>query len=184
MEYGSFLGDGGMRGPDFTGESLNLTARWMNETYDREWAERLPDAEERAIFVRALVQKELKRNRYDPATNAVAMSAAQAAAFEKLVRYYTQKFGAGGDLVGVETFQPANYITDPGEIRDLTVFFFWGGWLCAAERPGFEYSYTHNWPHDPLAGNTLTAGEYTLKVTIEDPVANKITTGSVQIVIK
>ena len=33
MDYGSYLGDGGMRGPDFTAESLNLTARWMNEYY-------------------------------------------------------------------------------------------------------------------------------------------------------
>jgi len=134
MEYGSYLGDGAMRGPDFTGEAPNLTARWMNETYDREWAERIPDAEERALFVRALVQKELKRNRYDAATNAVAMSAAQAAAFEKLVRYYSQKFGAGGELVGIETFQPANYITDPREIRDLTAFF--AGAVGCARRSG------------------------------------------------
>ncbi len=33
MEYGSFLGDGGMRGPDYTGQALNLTARWMNDYY-------------------------------------------------------------------------------------------------------------------------------------------------------
>ena len=158
MEYGSFLGDGAMRGPDFTGEALNLTARWMNETYDREWADRIPDASKRAIFVRALVQEELKKNRYDPETNTVTLGAAHSATFEKMVQYYSEKFGEGGDLAGIEVFRPANYITDPDEIRDLTAFFFWGGWLCAAQRPGFDYSYTHNWPHDPLAGNTLTAG--------------------------
>ena len=27
------LGDGGMRGPDFSAQALNLTARWMNEHY-------------------------------------------------------------------------------------------------------------------------------------------------------
>lgn len=158
MEYGSFLGDGAMRGPDFTGEALNLTARWMNEIYDREWAGKIADPEDRAVFVRALVQKELKKNGYDKATNTVTVSSAQAAAFEKLVRYYTEKFGAGGDLVGGENFEPANYITDPEQIRNLTAFFYWGGWLCAAERPGFDYSYTHNWPYDPLAGNSLTSG--------------------------
>jgi len=36
MEYGSYLGDGGMRGPDFTGEALHLTATWMNEFYDKD----------------------------------------------------------------------------------------------------------------------------------------------------
>ncbi|MCC7475993.1 MAG: hypothetical protein IT425_11410, partial [Pirellulales bacterium] len=27
MEYGSYLGDGGLRGPDFTGEALHFTAQ-------------------------------------------------------------------------------------------------------------------------------------------------------------
>ena len=31
MEYGSFFGDGAQRGPDFTAEALNLTARYMVE---------------------------------------------------------------------------------------------------------------------------------------------------------
>jgi nitric oxide reductase subunit B len=67
--------------------------------------------------------------------------------------YYRQKFGDGGDLVGAEVFAPANYITDIASLDQLTAFFFWGAWLSAAERPGFTYSYTHNWPYDPLAGN-------------------------------
>src|SRR5690606_9793808 len=33
-------------------------------------------------------------------------------------------------------------------------FFFWGGWVCGVNRPGKTYSYTHNWPYDPEAGNT------------------------------
>jgi len=158
MEYGSFLGDGGMRGPDFTGESLNLTARWMNEHYDSEWAEKVPDPDVRKTIVKSLVQKEIKLNRHDVATNTVTLSVAQVAVFEKLTRFYTEKFGEGGELAGKEVFKPANYITDNREIRDLTAFFFWGGWLCGASRPGFDYSYTHNWPHDPLAGNTPTSG--------------------------
>ena len=30
--------------------------------------------------------------------------------------------------------------------------------MCAAERPGFDYSYTHNWPYDPQAGNQVHGG--------------------------
>ena len=67
MEYGSYLGDGGMRGPDYTGEALNLTARWMNEYYldkDTDY-EKLDDREKklREHMVRAQVQLELKENR-------------------------------------------------------------------------------------------------------------------------
>lgn len=158
MEYGTFLGDGGLRGPDFTAEALNLTAKWMNEFYDRQWTGRLPDPVERARYVRALVQDELKTNRYDAATNSLTLSTGQAAAAHRLVEYYRQVFGEGGALAGGEAFKPAGYIRDQQHVAELAAFFFWGGWLSAAKRPGFEYSYTHNWPFDPLAGNTPTAG--------------------------
>jgi nitric oxide reductase subunit B len=158
MEYGSFLGDGGLRGPDFTAEALNLTARWMNELYGQQWRDRLPNAVERERYVRALVQDELKANGYDPVTNTVTLSVGQADAARKMVTYYAQKFGEGGDLVGIERFKPDNYITNQQHIRELTAFLYWGGWLAAAKRPGYDYSYTHNWPFDPVAGNTPTAG--------------------------
>ena len=47
----------------------------------------------------------------------------------------------------------ASYIGDQEKIRKLTAFFFWGSWVCSSERPGKSYSYTHNWPFDPQAGN-------------------------------
>ena len=49
-----------------------------------------------------------------------------------------------------------NHISDPEDLRALTGYFFWGGWASAANRPGETYSYTHNWPYDPDAGNYPT----------------------------
>lgn len=172
MEYGSFLGDGGMRGPDFTAEALNLTAQWMREHQDTVWRARVPEPELRTPIVTALVQQQLKANTYTADfhrargttpdhpydAGAVRLTAAQAAAFPKLVEFYSQKFGDGGALAGAETFNSKNYITDPTELRQLTAFFYWGGWLCAAKRPGYAYSYTHNWPYDPAAGNVPHGG--------------------------
>jgi len=172
MEYGSYLGDGGMRGPDFTGETLHFVARSMNEFYDQQWKERIPEADVRKAVVQSLVQKELKENRYDrdfyaqsrPSTEgrfergAVVLTAAQAQAFERLTTFYAQKFGAGGELAGLERFKPDGYIQDADSIRKLSAFFYWGGWFCAAQRPGYVYSYTHNWPFDPLAGNLPHGG--------------------------
>ncbi len=172
MDYGSFLGDGGMRGPDFTAEALNLTARWMNELYDEPWRDSVPDDNLRQSVVRTIVQEELKENRYDPdyytqrgesrasryEPGAVTLTAGQVHAFSLLNEYYAQMFGEGGELVGTEQFEPANYITNPEAIRQLTAFFFWGGWLSAAQRPGYNYSYTNNWPFDPLAGNLPHGG--------------------------
>ncbi|MCI0539518.1 MAG: cbb3-type cytochrome c oxidase subunit I [Verrucomicrobiales bacterium] len=172
MEYGSFLGDGGMRGPDFSGEALNFTARSMNEYYDKLWTDKFPDIATRQPVVASLVQKEIKANRYQSdyytkrgqtkesryQPGAVVISAAQAQAFGQLKDYYAQMFGEGGKLAGLEQFKPANYISDPGMIRQFAAFCYWGGWLCGTERPGYKYSYTHNWPYDPVAGNLPHGG--------------------------
>jgi nitric oxide reductase subunit B len=41
----------------------------------------------------------------------------------------------------------------------LAAFFFWSAWSAATDRPGQSgLSYTSNWPHEPLVGNTLTTG--------------------------
>jgi nitric oxide reductase subunit B len=158
MDYGSFLGDGGLRGPDFTAEALRETGRALTAHHEREWASRLPDAAQRSLMVSSLVQAELKRNRYDAATDRVTLGAGQVEAFRHLVAYYGEKFGRGGEVVGVERFQPGGYVEDPSEVRALAAFFFWGGWLCVAERPGQGSSYTHNWPYEPALGNAPTAG--------------------------
>ncbi len=161
MEYGSFLGDGAMRGPDFSAEALHLTAASLARHFDAAFRERLPDAEERGHFVGALVAAELKHNGYDPTLRggegAVVLSAAQAAAFAEVVDFYRDKFGDGVGPAKGEAFLPARYLTDV-DARDAAAFFFWGGWFCAARRPGYTYSYTQNWPYDPHAGNFPHAG--------------------------
>ena len=48
-------------------------------------------------------------------------------------------------------------ITDGDEIRRLTSYFAWSAWAAAAKRPGAAYSYTNNWPSEPMAANTPTA---------------------------
>ncbi len=169
MDYGSYLGDGGMRGPDFTAEALNFTAKRMNAYY-AEHPEKagLQDVkpELRKDLIERLVQKELRKNGHDPKAGVVTLSAAQVDAFNHMVAFYGDMFGKGAGPAGTEKGpagkevykSKANYITDPEEIRTLTAFFYWGGWLCAAERPGYPYSYTHNWPYDPLAGNVPHGG--------------------------
>lgn len=145
MEYGTMFGDGAGRGPDYTADALHFAAVYAAEFYA---AGGDPDA------ARARVQREIKENRYRPATNTVTLTAGLAHAYQKLIDHYAARFD-GSDPEG---FKPAGYITDRGEIADLTAFFYWGAWVCGVERPGYAYSYTHNWPYDPLAGNLPTSG--------------------------
>ena len=156
MDYGSMFGDGAGRGPDFTAEALHHVAVAMRDRYLRADLRDTSSSSSDRYHVAAVesrVRSELKTNSYDPASNSVAMTDGQFAAYESLVLYYTNFFHGTGPT----PFSPARYITDTNEIRDLTSFFFWGSWVCSVQRPGKEYSYTHNWPYDEAAGNKATS---------------------------
>jgi nitric oxide reductase subunit B len=51
---------------------------------------------------------------------------------------------------------PRDAVLTGEEAHALGAFFFWTAWATAAERPGQKISYTSNWPHEPLVGNTPT----------------------------
>ena len=55
---------------------------------------------------------------------------------------------------------PSTFIRTPEEVRALTAYFAWAAWATVAERPGKDYSYTNNWPYEPLAGNRPTSSTY------------------------
>ncbi|MEO8710764.1 MAG: cbb3-type cytochrome c oxidase subunit I [Parafilimonas sp.] len=150
MDYGSMFGDGGNRGPDFTAEALHQISQSMNEFYLQQWQNE-PNAALLKEGISEQVKKEIKTNTHEIETNHVILSDAQVYAANELIKYYDQKF-SDPDFTGA--FKPSGYITNKNEIRSLTAFFFWGAWVCGVERPGENYSYTHNWPYDPDAGNT------------------------------
>jgi len=159
MSYGSFWGDGAERGPDFTADAQHRAVVAMRDHYAQELHgaasfEALGVHDADAIAAR--VRREVHRNAFDPETNRVTLSAAQIAGFEAVTAHVRRMFTDPGYE---ELFQ-TGYLTDQDQIRDLSAFFFWGGWVAAADRPGEDYSYTHNWPYDPDAGNTPMTATY------------------------
>lgn len=153
MEYGTMFGDGALRGPDFTAEALHQVALNMRTFYLKKLkADSLQSLLEKGIAEQ--VKNEIKRNGYNKDQNTVLMSDAQFYAAKELTNYYHEKFM---NPLSVGAFKPSGYLKDSVEIRKLTAFFFWGSWVCGVERPGEKYSYTHNWPFDPSAGNTASA---------------------------
>jgi len=153
MEYGTMFGDGGYRGPDFTAEALHNVSQYMNDYYSGE----IKNKENATLLKEGIsqqVKNELKKNTYQSNDNSVVLSDGEAYAAGELIKFYTSKFT---DASFAEAMHPAKYISNANEIKSLTSFFFWGAWVCAVDRPGENYSYTHNWPYDPQAGNTPTA---------------------------
>ena len=156
MSWGSFWGDGADRGPDFTADALHRTFVSMSTFYENELKRRQPDvtqSDKDAISVR--VRRELHQNTYDAQANQIVLNDAQIYAFNELVVHYTRMFTDPTYTSRFSIFMN-NLISDPLDLRALTGYFYWGGWASAANRPGETYSYTHNWPYDPDAGNGPT----------------------------
>ncbi|HMV10555.1 MAG TPA: cbb3-type cytochrome c oxidase subunit I [Cyclobacteriaceae bacterium] len=145
MDFGSMFGDGANRGPDFTAQSLHQVTVYIEEYYQNQ-----PDLSKLAFLgVKEQVKRELKENRYEKSSNAVKLTPAQEYACNRLVEFYREYFkGASG-----QKSLKNGYISGDGSIEKLTAFFYWGAWVCSVKRPGESYSYTHNWPYDPDAGN-------------------------------
>ncbi|HOB75688.1 MAG TPA: cbb3-type cytochrome c oxidase subunit I [Phycisphaerae bacterium] len=144
MQLGSIFGHGAYLGPDFTAQYLQFAGREML-AFHQEQGRSEPEAQ-------AAVREEFKRNAYDPKTRVLSFTAAQTHAFERMVDFYRDWFGEPAKQTGLN--RP--HISDPDEIRRLTSFFAWAAWAASAARPGASYSYTNNWPPEPLAANEPT----------------------------
>ncbi len=152
MQYGTMFGDGGARGPDFTARALHVMAVSMKRFYEEQArsAKGAPLDVDEIAAIQSKVQRELKRNTYDPDTNLVLLSAGGVHGFEAVLED-TRRMFLEEDK---ESIKPKGLLTEPEDLEKIGSFFFWGGWVCSAERPGSKVSYTHNWPFDPEAGNS------------------------------
>ena len=141
MEYGSIFGHGAYLGPDFTADYLHRAALISVDQYGGPSSD---TARQKTIG-------DFKVNQYDDTSKSLMYSVAQTEAFERLVRYYGEFFSTPDTRNGLRP----SAITDPRQIRQLTAFFSWSAWTASALRPNLDYSYTNNWPPEPLAGNGM-----------------------------
>lgn len=143
MEYGSVFGHGAYLGPDFTADYLRRAALIVLDAHGGSTS----DSASRQTV------DEFKTNRYDSAANTLSFSTAQTAAYNQLEDYYRNYFN---DPTTHNGLRP-NAISSRQETNQLTAFFAWSAWAASALRPGKDYSYTNNWPPEPLVGNRVTA---------------------------
>ena len=173
MDHGSVWGHGSLRGMDFSAHTLHCTAELMRQFYaagsgspPEEAYLKLPPQPRRQIDeTDARVIQEIRQNRYDPRTDTLQLTPAQAYAFRQLRQYWNQQFGKGNTDYG---FLPQTVPDAKGEDPDvdrkhLADFFFWTAWAAGTERPipgepgkTYSYTYTNNWPPDRSVGNTAS----------------------------
>jgi len=143
MEYGSVFGHGAYLGPDFTADYLHRAALISIDAYGGQSSDR----------AKLQTVTDFKTNTYDEKTGTVTYTAAQVKAFQELEKYYGEFFSEPTSKHGLRP----KAVSDPQQIHELTTFFSWTAWASSALRPGLDYSYTNNWPPEPLVDNRATA---------------------------
>jgi len=143
MEYGSIFGHGAYLGPDYTADYLRRSASAVYELHGGE----------KASGANGQTVAEFKANRYDGSGDTLSFTEAQSTAYRQLKDYYYALFSDSSTRSGLRP----RAIGERSDTDQLTAFFAWSAWVAAATRPGTDYSYTNNWPPEPLVGNRVTA---------------------------
>jgi nitric oxide reductase subunit B len=163
QQLGSVWGHGSYVAPDWSADWLHREATTLREfraegLYQRAYGKL--DARGRGA-VDSAVKEEMRRNTYDAASNTVTVSPERAAAILEVQRHYAFLFGdaPGYNELREKYAMTANALPHAADRKALAGFFFWSSWSASTDRPGEQgLSYTSNWPHEPIVGNTLTSG--------------------------
>lgn len=160
-QLGSIWGHGSYVAPDWTADWIHRESdKWLDIAARTQFS--LP-FEQLEPFEQAQLQSQLRMdirpNSYDANTDTIVISERRAEVITSLTAYYSKLFGDDPD------FQPLReqYAMKEGTIASeenrntLSAFLFWGSWAAVTERPGEHYTYTNNWPYDPVVGNTPTS---------------------------
>ena len=163
QQLGTVWGHGSYVAPDWSADWLHREAIALRDGLARQAYGAPYDALTRAqkAAIDADVKAEMRANTYDATTKTVTVSAARAKAIEEVAHHYSDLFGDASSLQSLrEQYAMSDGLLAGAQDRHaLTAFFFWSAWSAATDRPGETgLSYTSNWPHEPLVGNTMTTG--------------------------
>jgi len=160
QQLGTVWGHGSYVAPDWSADWLHREALALRDVYaarsSRSYGT-LNAAEQAAIDVR--VKAELRANTYDNLKGVLVVSPERAEAIGSVARHYEALFGDAPELgeLRQQYAMTDNTLPSQADRRALTAFFFWTSWASATDRPDNPgTSYTSNWPHEPLVGNSLT----------------------------
>ncbi len=160
QQLGTVWGHGSYVAPDWSADWLHREATALKdirtEAHQRAQPS-LTDTDRAAID--ATLQAEMRRNTHDAERDVVVVSTERAQAIRKTAAHYDALFGNDASLEPLREQYAMNdgVLPEAADRQALTAFFFWTSWAAATDRPGEPgVSYTSNWPHEPLVGNTMT----------------------------
>jgi len=154
MEVGSIWGHGSYVAPDWTAdwihkEAVFMLEAWAQRDFQTNW-ESL-DVENKAA-IKARLIKDIKTNTFNKSAETITISENRLAATESNIKHYTRIFSEGKAEYAI----PKGALVDKDKLEKLNAFLFWTSWAASTNRPDKEYTYTSNWPHEPLIDNNIT----------------------------
>ncbi|MDE1920445.1 MAG: nitric-oxide reductase large subunit [Candidatus Omnitrophica bacterium] len=154
MEVGTVWGHGAYVAPDWSADWLHrelefILNTWAQAQYGKPF--KSISSDQQAVFLNHL-KKDIRTNTYNLKTDQIIIDPVRAQAFKANLSHYSDVFSKGRSAYAI----PAGAMSDPKKLRQLCSFFFWTSWAASTDRPGKEYTYTMNWPHEDLIGNRPT----------------------------
>lgn len=154
MEVGSIWGHGSYVAPDWTADWIHREAEFLLDL----WAQREFKTSFEALNVeqqgglKARLVKEIKTNTYSDTNQTIEISQDRLQAIAYNTAHYSSIFSEGHEQYAIQK----GALTDETKLQQLNAFLFWTSWAASTNRPNQDYTYTSNWPHDPLIDNTIT----------------------------
>jgi nitric oxide reductase subunit B len=152
QQLGTVWGHGSYVAPDWSADWLHREATALHATHSAQ-------QQDKAV-VDVRVREEMRRNTYDELTGSMTVSADRARAIQAVAAHYEALFGSDPELAALreQYAMTDGTLPDAADRRALAAFFFWSSWAAVTDRPGEEnLSYTSNWPHEPMVGNTMSS---------------------------
>jgi nitric oxide reductase subunit B len=165
MQQGSIWGHGSYVAPDWSAdwlhrEALALLDRLALVPAGTSYAALAPPEQAR---LQTVLERTMRTNTYDAESGSLTISNERAEAIAAVGEHYTALFRgttAEAQMLREQYAFPVNATLTAEESSALNAFFFWTAWAASTERPGDTITYTSNWPHEPLVGNTPTGAVF------------------------
>ena len=161
QEVGTVWGHGSYVAPDWSADWLHREAEFILNKYamDNDGTDYKSVSAEKQAMYKVRLQKELRTNTYNAATNSIVVSPLRALAISEISKHYTGLFMNDPGLSKLRDAYaiPVNTIKSIDRMDKMNKFFFWISWACVTNRPDSDITYTNNWPAEDLVANKPTS---------------------------
>lgn len=159
QQIGSIWGHGAYQAPDWTADWLHRELNFYQELYSQtQWNKNFIDTTDlEKMQIKSSMLNDYRRSKVE--SGRVTLSELRYQAFLKTRDYYLGLFSDAPDFRETRKAYAIheNVLPSPEKREKMMTFFHWSTWAASANRPGLAYTYTNNWPHEPLIDNVPTA---------------------------